>query len=132
MVILLRLIEQRTDYGYNMFIKLKLDSRNRLLNHKAFLHINKDQKRENKKINKKTNKNTQADYNSKQIKQFKEKYDKKATLICLLYHFRPEFFIYLFNGSSILSNFPKSKKKKKVKNNILFFPPYLIQSHLSK
>ena len=40
-------------------------------------------------------------------------------------------FIYLFNGSS-LSNLPKSQIKIKVKNNILYFPPYLIQSHLSK
>ena len=42
---------------------------------------------------------------------------------------RQEFFISLFNGSS-LSNFPKREIKIKVKNSILFlfFPPYLIQS----
>ena len=33
---------------------------------------------------------------------------------------RPEFLIYLFNGSS-LSNFPKSQIKIKVENSILFF-----------
>ena len=81
-----------------------------------------------------------------QLNDFKSQWKTTEVIECMKYmynfirksskhkiYLRPEFFIYLFNISS-LSNFPKSEIKIKVKNSILFlfFPPCLIQSQLSK
>ena len=57
----------------------------------------------------------------------------KMSILHKVNELRPDFFIYSFNGSS-LSNFSKSLIKMIVKTSILllFFAPYLIQSHLSK